>query len=199
MRKILLGFITLCISLSSFCQEMFISNDTAFERQTVDWYYTGIIKVDSTTSKDILFQKARQWFSETFVSAKAVIDNEDKPEGVIYGKGNIKMAKDVDGRVKFTIEIRCKDGKVKYILSNFNHEGACIINVYGTCATGSNQEISLGPLTQSEILYSYAISGRTKTKWWNSIKNQTKSAIFKIVNSLNDTFKKEGIKEKDSW
>lgn len=200
MKKIVTVTIIILSSILATCQEIFISNDTAFERQCVTWEFIGVIRVDSTIGKDVLFQKARQWFSESFVSAKAVIDNEDKAEGVIYGKGNIPMGKDVDGRVKFTIEIRCKDGKIKYIFSNFHHEGACVINVFGTCATGLGSKIiDLGPLTQDQIIPSYADSGRKKDKWWLSIRSQTKKAVFDAILSLNQSMSIKKIKDKDSW
>lgn len=200
MKKLILLFMPmLFISFNLMCQDMYVSPDTVFERQSISWNFTGVIKVDSTISKEALFQKSRQWFSESFVSAKGVIDNEDKAEGVIYGKGRIKMAKDVDGDVKFTVEIRCKNGKIKYTLSNFYHEGACIINAYGTCATGVLHDINLGPLTQSEITYSYAVTGRKKEKFWNSIRSQTKKTTYNIIVSLNESLKKEVINDKDSW
>ena len=189
----------LFIGFNLMCQNMYVSPDTVFERQSASWNFTGIIKVDSTISKEALFQKGRQWFSESFVSAKGVIDNEDKAEGVIYGKGRINMAKDVDGDVKFTVEIRCKNGKIKYTLSNFHHEGACIISALGSCATGRGHDLDLGPLTQAECPFSYAKTGRNKDKFWNSIRGQAKIVTYNIILSLNESFKKEVIKDKDSW
>ena len=199
MKSTILILIAILISISSICQEMYVTSDTVFERQSKDWYFTSVIYVDSTVTKDVLYQKSRQWFSEAFTSAKAVIDNADKEEGVIYGKGSLSLEKSVDGHVDFTIEIRCKKGKVKYVLTNFTHNGACVINAYGTCATGGYKEINIGPLTQIESQYSYAMTGRKKDKFWNSIKNQSKFDVYKMITSLKETFKKETLKEKDSW
>jgi hypothetical protein len=201
MKKLILLFMPmLFISFNLMCQDMFISNDTAFERQTANWYFTGVINVDSTISKDVLYQKSRQWFSESFVSANAVIDNADKDAGIIYGKGNIPLSKDVDGRVVFIIEIRCKNGKVKYTISNFKHENACIINTFGNCTPGAwGGILNYGALTQPEAPYSYGKSGRKADKFWNSVKDQTKSRTFNMVQSFKTTMNSTVMKEKDSW
>ena len=200
MKKLIIFFVPLLFSLNSFCQDTFISSDTAFERQATNWYFSEVIFVDSTISKDVLYQKARQWFSESFVSANAVIDNADKEEGVIFGKGLIPLSKDIDGRVVFTIEIRCKNGKVKYVINNFKHENACIMNSLGGCATGAwGGILNYGSLTQPEAPYSYGKSGRKAEKFWSSVKNQSKKAMFSMVESIKTTMNKNTIKSKDSW
>ena len=41
--------------------------------------------------KEQIFNKSRQWFSETFVSGKSVVDYEDKSAGTIIGKGIVQI------------------------------------------------------------------------------------------------------------
>jgi len=86
MKKLMVSiFCTLLFSSVLYCQEMFVSSDTAFEQQSEKWVFSNVIIVDSTIKKNQLYSKVKQWFSESFVSSKNVIDNADKDEGVIYG------------------------------------------------------------------------------------------------------------------
>jgi hypothetical protein len=200
MKKIITSLLIILISLSAFCQQMFISSDTAFERQCYDWNFSNVIFVDSAITKEVLFQKSRQWFAESFISAEAVIDNEDKAEGVIYGKGKIAMDKNGDGYVAFRIEIRCKNGKIKYIINDFTHKNACLLSAGGSCATGSWSKIlDYGPLTQDEAPFNYAKSGRNKEKFWIYVKSKSKINAYNIVTSLKTKLNKTTIQEKDNW
>ena len=98
-------------------QEAFFSPDTTFENQCRAFEFTNVIKVDSTFTKDQLYSKVKQWFAEAFVSSKNVIDNADKDEGIVYGHAIVDAGGSYDGYVSFNIEVRCKNGKVKYLLS----------------------------------------------------------------------------------
>src|SRR6266542_1007820 len=88
--------------------------------------YSEIVNVDSTT-KDQLFQNARQWYNEIFVSSKEVLQIVDKETGELSGKGLLKSYYDYrvmgkrkyDCYYKFSIDIKVKDGKYKYTFSNF--------------------------------------------------------------------------------
>lgn len=81
-----------------------------------------VIKVIETPgqSKDKIYNATRVWFSESFKSSKAVIDLEDKEQGIIIGKGNTKfpcqgfdcMSK-ADWRLKFTMRVDMKDEKMR--------------------------------------------------------------------------------------
>ncbi len=81
-----------------------------------------VIKVIETPgqSKDKLFNATRVWFSESFKSSKAVIDLEDKEQGIIIGKGNTKFPCQgldcmtlADRRLKFTMRVDVKDEKMR--------------------------------------------------------------------------------------
>ncbi|MBK9293582.1 MAG: DUF4468 domain-containing protein [Oligoflexia bacterium] len=65
--------------------------------------------------KDQIYEKARQWFSESFVSGKEVVDYGNKEEGTIIGNGEAKtgMAFIVEQWVKFRLRVDIKDGRYK--------------------------------------------------------------------------------------
>jgi|GEM_PF-925764 len=81
--------------------------------------YEGIVDIPGTTKND-LYQNAQQWFVDFFKSSKDVIQNQDKDNGLVVGKGML----DFNARVglgmsmvqhnKLTVKIICKDNKYKY-------------------------------------------------------------------------------------
>jgi len=181
----------------------FISNDSTFNKQCESFVFTNVIYVDSSISKDFLYQKVKQWFSEAFVSSKNVIDNADKDEGVIFGHATITFNNSTYGYVNFNIEVRCKNGKAKYLINSFMHKDACCVNAYGYCPNLSNQ-YSIGSLSQNELpeYLSYNKTGRSKSgrdKMWQSIKDESKATVYNLIQSLKKSLDKDAMKAKDSW
>ncbi len=203
--KKLLGclFCTMLFSSVSYCQKMFISSDAVFEQQSEKWVFSNVIIVDSTIKKNQLYSKVKQWFSESFVSSKNVIDNADKDEGVIYGHAVINTDNSTYGYVNFNIEIRCKDGRVKYTLRDFTHKDGLAVNAFGESMPGWGT-FDIGPLAQKELpeYIDYSNTGRGKNgreKLWNEVKNISKISAYNLIQSLKSNLRKESIKEKDSW
>lgn len=71
---------------------------------------------DSGMTKNNLFIKSKDVFLRLFPDTKDVIQNEDKDNGIISGKGNFDMSFDV---IKFTIRILVKDNKYKVQMFDF--------------------------------------------------------------------------------
>ena len=182
MKKVLLIFI-LCISeLILLGQQPFFSPDTTFERQSLDFRFEAVVIVDTSLTKDKLYQHVKQWFSESFVSSKNVIDNADKDEGVIYGHVVIPMDNSTYGHVKFNIEVRCKDGKIKYLLDDFSHKDAQVVNVYGY-APNPSAVFSLGSLSQIDVPenLTYNNTGRSPKRrkaMWQEVKFKSKKTAY---------------------
>jgi hypothetical protein len=180
---------------------LFVSNDTMFERQWKDCQFTGIISADTNIGMTKLMSQVRQWFSYSFVSAEAVLDNIDEIDGVLYGTGNIPMKSKYDGYVKFNIEVRFKDDRVKYTISNLYHEHADVLNTFGTPVEGYNaSKVNYGSICQIQLpkKLSYGFMGRTD-KHWQRMRDYTKRRIYILINSLKDTIDKKTIKSKDDW
>jgi hypothetical protein len=96
---------------------------------TVSFNYSGVNIVDSASAKT-LQARARVFVTENFKSAKDVIQLDDQDAGVMIVKGNIvPIVKSAlagtqeAGYVNFMVKLQFKDGKYKYTLSDFNHEG----------------------------------------------------------------------------
>jgi len=76
--------------------------------------YTKIIQLDNQKKSDI-YPKARQWFSEHFVSGKSVIDYENSEKGTIIGTGYTvtDVVFTTKQNIKFSIKVDTKDNKVR--------------------------------------------------------------------------------------
>jgi hypothetical protein len=76
-------------------------------------------------SKDQIFSATKIWIAETFRSAKAVIEYENKEEGTLIGNGivpypcgGIECVAKGDWSVPFTMRVDMKDQKFKLTFSN---------------------------------------------------------------------------------
>ena len=116
--KTLLLFFLLLIAANSFAQ-----TDTTLK-------YTEIIQVEGL-SKQVLYQRARSWTNDVFKSSKDVIQIEDKENGEIAGKAvfaatiswNALGKRTAETTVNFKFQVIVKDGKYKYILTDFIEDG----------------------------------------------------------------------------
>lgn len=93
-----------------------------------EFKFEEVVKVDSTITKDELFNRARSWIRK---DGKTVIfeDNQrgELSASYIYNYRTDEKYKGrscVEGPVKYNIRIFIKDGKYKYIFSSFDHKGS---------------------------------------------------------------------------
>ena len=77
--------------------------------------------IDNNIAKPELFRLSMEWIAATFVSAKSVIEYQDKDEGIIMGKGFTTLTGpllDLPVDVYFTIKIEVKDNKSRITISS---------------------------------------------------------------------------------
>lgn len=80
--------------------------------------YERIVEAPNKSKAD-LYKNAKQWFVDYFKSSKDVIQNEDKEDGKIVGKGILPipfkgaMGMNVVYDDKLTIQVDCKDNKYR--------------------------------------------------------------------------------------
>ena len=140
--------------------------------------YSEVVKVDSAKSSE-LFVRAHEWFANTFKSAKAVIQLDDKEAGKIVGKGVFDVSDNNNhnsliyvpwiGTVDFTVEIQTKDGRYKYVLSNI---------VYTNTGTGYQEDLRLiAPFTKG--MYHERLN-----KQWSDIRQNTNTTILNMIDGL---------------
>lgn len=105
--------------------------------------YTAIVSVDSVSSKQQMYLRAREWFAKTYRSSKDVIQMEDSVSGKIIGKALMQVYNKGlgmlhnSGYINYTISVFVKNGRYKYEVTNFYHTGQYIsggnIPDYGSC------------------------------------------------------------------
>jgi|ERR1035437_207025 hypothetical protein len=163
----------LVLTLSSFSQTNVFPLDANGEI-----VYSGIVNVDSINSKE-LYVRAHTWFANTFKSAKSVIQLDDKEAGKIIGKGFIEVVTPFKagvmgtvgfvGNVYFTLDIQTKDGKYKYVLSNFSYINSI-----------NDAEFDF----KSSSVVKNGLYQKKWDLWWQNAKINTNADVLNLIESL---------------
>jgi hypothetical protein len=97
---------------------------------TVPVENTNVIKiVDTGKAKDEAFDLSMRWMTQTFNSAKSVIEYTDKGTGTINGKGRVSVTNGigVPADIAFSIIIDIKDSKARLSFQSIKYYGDGII------------------------------------------------------------------------
>jgi len=147
-----------------------------------EFQFEEVVKLDSTVTKDELFNRARSWFGKTYNNEKYVIATEDRSTGEISGNGSMNYntrklyfgVGAVIGDVDYKINIYVKDGRYKYVFHSFRHTGSYV---------GGSSPISYGMLTKDSEVPKPSRGG-ANSKAWNDIREQTEIKIKKTIEGL---------------
>ncbi len=105
--------------------------------------YEKVIQAENL-DKTSIYVALRAWFSETYNSAKSVIQMEDKDAGLIIGNATRKYNHGglsylcYEGYLKYTIKVQIKDGRYRAEITDIRHEvlpgnaRACILGLITT-------------------------------------------------------------------
>jgi len=123
MKYIFLYFSLILSSFISYCQIA----DTSIKVPQLPLIdnriaYTGTITIDSSVSKDQLFENAEKWYSHNFETADNTLTIDNSADGEISGTGIIHVDKKakhkehdiVAGDIFFTIDLISKKGGYEY-------------------------------------------------------------------------------------
>ncbi|WP_213279373.1 DUF4468 domain-containing protein [Chryseobacterium indologenes] len=94
--------------------------------------YEEVVHVDSTATKEELYNRARSWVRKTFNKKNSIIEVDNKASGEIIASGIVDYRKRknyfgascVEGPVRLTLSIYVKDGRYKYVFHSFDHKGS---------------------------------------------------------------------------
>jgi hypothetical protein len=87
---------------------------------TRKYQYREVVMVSGSSTKDQLFDKARQWFVSNYKDASEVLQVQDKESGTLVGKGIFTVNFQGGQRKVFhTVSIDCKDGKYRVTITDF--------------------------------------------------------------------------------
>jgi len=167
-----------------------------FDKTTNKITYSEVILVDSLTTKQELFSRAREWFAKTYKSSTNVIQMEDKESGKIVGKALMQVYHKQfgmigeSGYINYTISLYLKDGKYKYEITNFYHSGQFTsaggrIPDYGVCEDMINT-------TDRQMGFSYQ-------KIYNYYLNQMNDNITELVVDLKRAMITNAVSSQNDW
>lgn len=184
MKKLIIFAFLLSSCFFSFSEKKVWKDPNAKELMPLDAngkiVYTEVVEMPNVI-KDALYSRAYEWFAKSFKDAKNVIQMQDKDAGKIIGKGifdgiNVKCCmglSSVIGYVQFTLSIYLKDGKYKYEITDFVHEGHwssnASIQVNGGSLDNEKPESGKSYLTQ---------------KKWKEVKELTNERVLLFIESL---------------
>lgn len=182
-KTLILAIISLCVS------GLFAQEKLSFEK---------VITVDSLKKNEI-YNGLKEWIGMNFVSAKTVIEVDDKEAGLIianplrtYSFGKLQY-NCYDGNIRYSIKIQIKDGRYKVFITNFSHD----INI------GNASSCNLGLITTS-LEYEGATGWGMKSynnKVWLDLKYKCEliaNEIFTGLEKVNFSTSKTN-NGKDNW
>jgi hypothetical protein len=156
-----------------------------------------VVEIDSVSSKEILYNRGHNWIVSIFKNPQKVIQLNDKNEGQIICKGNFEYnqkkfiwgaSETTKGYINFTIKLFFKDGRYKYIFTDFIHEPLKGGNSFGVITT------------EEEYPGKMSLSSKKWRKWiWNDIKEQIDLNIKVVEKSLINEMKKKAEIEDENW
>ena len=143
--------------------------------------YSEVIQLDSI-NKITFYQRARSWTNDAFKNIKNVIQIDDKETGEIAGKGtfdaiitwNALGKRTATTTVNFKFQILVKDGRYKYIFTDFTEKG-----FYGYLLTSAKEN----PYTTK------GVGKKNLDMIWVSLKESTENTMTILINSLKNTMK----------
>ncbi|WP_300685467.1 DUF4468 domain-containing protein [Chryseobacterium sp.] len=157
--------------------------------------YEGVVKVDSTITKDELYKRARTYLAKNFKDEGELFTIDDKDGGELTGSGRVRYytkkifvgALCTIGYVNFKINIYSKDGRYKYVIHSLIHEGT-------NCRR--NSAINYGLLTTDEK------PDKSKDVFlrkgpWQDIKEKTDLRMNEVISGLKEAMNKKHETSKD--
>ena len=153
--------------------------------------FSEVVKVDSTRLAADLFPQAKMWFVEAFKNSKAVIQMEDLNNKTIIGNASIPYSSrfligsgTTVGKITYQISIACKDGRYKYDITNFIHEGKSMS--FGYLTTAEDPKNKFGPTG-------------TRIKVHKEMKDIAEREAIILINALKSFMSQNKVSTKEDW
>jgi hypothetical protein len=159
--------------------------------------FSEVITAEGLT-KDQLYSAAQAWFGNTFRSAKTVFDVQDPVAGRIIGKPLFQYEPSkflgsarIRGVVRYSVTIEVKDGRYRYFIGNFIHEGSSSVNSGMVLSP-----FSFGLLTQAEFCpYSMVEFNESHANdTWRDLKERANTEAKVLIVDLKKNMTKPVIK-----
>lgn len=185
--------------------------------------YSEVITVDGVEASE-LYKRAKIWLVDAFKSSKDVIQNDDKDNNIVIGKGffsgigHNQLVK--NPRYWFTIRIDSKDGRYRYSISDIIYEFDVVVQ--GTTFPNKEDFSQWGASSALKDKYQEALNKKfkpgkelnekqqkeyeeLKSKYSNELQAQYDALsiyyqeINNYINSLIVSLKESMIQEDEDW
>jgi hypothetical protein len=135
--------------------------------------FVEVVPVERTPAKE-LYLRAVSWLAHSVVDAESVLEVQDRESGTLISKVAIPYepnvsTENVRGFITFTVTIMVKDGRYKYMISDFTHHGS---------PSASEDAINFGPLTTADEY------PEISTKIWKHLKTVSASRASDLIHSM---------------
>ena len=157
---------------------------SAYGQNTLE--YSEVVEVEGVTQKE-LFKRARMWFNRTYKDSKEILNIIDKESGELSGKAqtgftynSLLWGNTVNGIISYRISIYVKEGRYKYVIQQFIHEGAAY----------NGGQFKVGLITLDEhcpyqlLSGSYKIPQKRADDIWKDIKEKIYSEKDYLIKSI---------------
>ena len=131
--------------------------------------YQEVIEIQKPQNE--LFISSMKWMTDAFTSAKAVIEYQDKEEGIIIGKGTAQVGiHDGSGKssVEFTIRLEVKDNRARVTFKDMSIAKATTSGSYSTSAAGALGAALAIAIINTTNVYGWEQHGRF-TRWAQTV------------------------------
>ena len=159
--------------------------------------FTDVVEVPGA-NKDVLYNRALEWFNNNFNNPNFVMQLTDSENGKIFAKTNIPYDPSkfsmggiagARGKIDFNIKLYFKDERFKYELTDFEHipytNGA---KSFGILTTDENSPIT-----------SYGGMKKRASFLWEDLKSLATATGNSLAQSLTENLKKESESENEDW
>lgn len=148
--------------------------------------YTEVIQMEGVSQAEIM-KRAKSWMATGLGSTKSSIELDDAENGKLLGKAvlplsvkNPPMGRFEVGIVTYTVTLLAKDGRYKYVFTDFIHDSGGVDNV-----------VSSGPLEPNKTAVK-AITRNMPTQYqWKQIKIETDEVVGKQIAALKKAMEKK--------
>lgn len=106
-----------------------VAPEMPIDKETKLISYTEVVQLEGTPTKDELYERAKEWFARYYKSSNNVLQIDEKENGKLVGKAALRvyirsMGADYEGGiVSYTISVYVKEGRYKYEITDFVHNG----------------------------------------------------------------------------
>ncbi|MDZ7852370.1 MAG: DUF4468 domain-containing protein [Halomonas sp.] len=143
---------------------------TAPPPQNFDREVSKVYETPGVSAEEI-FNESRIWIAENFISAKAVIEYEDKENGILIGNGSvdylcsgIECLATENWKYQFTMRLDIKEDRFKTEFMNIRILPASGSSVDIT-TSGRMDRARATLLTLSDLLYQHITSDNRSSDW----------------------------------